>query len=121
MVNMAPRMHPADGLLLGTMQHPEPQQIKICSAVHDSVGAVPAVTAAVARAAFPRGNVYLAMRDLLGTLFTDHDFIALFPQRGQLAYAPWRLALVTVMQFAEGLSDRHAADAVRARSTGNTR
>ncbi len=29
--------------------------------------------------------------------------------------APWRLALVTIMQFAEGLSDRQAADAVRAR------
>lgn len=31
------------------------------------------------------------------------------------AEAPWRLALVTVMQFAEGLSDRQAADAVRSR------
>jgi len=31
------------------------------------------------------------------------------------AEAPWRLALVTVLQFAEGLSDRQAADAVRAR------
>ena len=81
----------------------------------ESIGPVPAATAAVARAAFPRGNVYLAMRDLLGTLFTDHDFIAIFPQRGQPAYAPWRLALVTVLQFAEGLSDRQAADAVRAR------
>ncbi len=78
-------------------------------------GPVPTATAAVARAAFPRGNVYLTMRDVLGTLFTDHDFVALFPQRGQAAYAPWRLALVTVMQFAEGLSDRQAADAVRAR------
>ena len=78
------------------------------------IGAVPAATAAVARAAFPRGNVYMQMRDVLGTLFTDHDFVAIFPQRGQPAYAPWRLALVTVMQFAEGLSDRQAADAVRA-------
>ncbi len=80
-----------------------------------SIGAVPAATAVVAHVAFPRGNVYLAMRDVLGTLFTDHDFVAIFPQRGQPAYAPWRLALVTVMQFAEGLSDRQAADAVRAR------
>src|SRR5213075_628877 len=28
---------------------------------------------------------------------------------------PWRLALVLVLQFAEGLSDRQAADAVRGR------
>lgn len=79
------------------------------------VGAVPAATAAVACAAFPRGNVYLSMRDVLGTLFTDQEFVDLFPQHGQPAYTPWRLALVTVMQFAEGLSDRQAADAVRAR------
>ncbi len=79
------------------------------------VGAVPAATAAVARAAFPRGNVYMSMRDVLGTLFTDQEFVDLFPQRGQPAYTPWRLALVTVMQFAEGLSDRQVADAVRAR------
>lgn len=79
------------------------------------IGPVPAVTAAVAHAAFPHGNIYVAMRNVLGTLFTDQEFIDLFPNRGQPAYAPWRLALVTVMQFAEGLSDRQAADAVRAR------
>jgi transposase len=55
------------------------------------------------------------MRDVLGTLFTDQDFVALFPLCGQPAYSPWQLALVTIMQFAEGLSDRQAADAVRAR------
>jgi transposase len=35
--------------------------------------------------------------------------------RGQPAEAPARLALTTVLQFAEGLSDRQAADAVRSR------
>jgi transposase len=39
----------------------------------------------------------------------------LFPRRGQPAEAPGRLALVTVLQFVEGLSDRQAADAVRGR------
>jgi transposase len=39
----------------------------------------------------------------------------LFPSRGQPAEAPWRLALVTLMQYAEGLTDRQAADAVRTR------
>jgi transposase len=55
------------------------------------------------------------MRDELGTLYADNDFAALFPTRGQPAEAPWRLALVTVMQFAENLTDRQAADAVRGR------
>ena len=40
-------------------------------------------------------------------------FQDLFSRRGQPAEAPWRLALVTLLQFAEGLSDRQAADAVR--------
>src|SRR5205807_8969527 len=72
-------------------------------------------TARVARAAFPKGNTYLRMHDELGRLYADRDFAALFPVRGQPALAPAQLALVTLMQFAEGLSDRQAADAVRAR------
>jgi len=76
---------------------------------------VPDDTARVARAAFRRGNACIILRDRLGTLFTDADFADLYPKRGQPAYAPWRLALVTLMQFREGLSDRQAADAVRAR------
>ena len=76
---------------------------------------VPKYTALVAKAAFPRGNVFVQMRDELGTLFTDKDFASLYPKRGQPAFAPWRLALVTIMQFVENLSDRQAAEAVRAR------
>src|SRR3954454_16359662 len=76
---------------------------------------VPASTATVARAAFPRGNPYLRLRDALGTVFSDAQFAPLFPSRGQPAETPWRLALVTVLQFAENLSDRRAADAVRGR------
>jgi transposase len=76
---------------------------------------VPEETARVARTAFPHGNVYLMMRDELGTLFTDDDFATLFPARGQPAEAPWRLALVTVMQDVEDVSDRRAAEAVRGR------
>lgn len=81
----------------------------------DPIGPVPAETARVACAAFPHGSRYLQMRDALGTIFTDTDFAALYPNRGRPVEAPWRLALVTVMQFAEGLSDRQAAAAVRAR------
>ena len=76
---------------------------------------VPENTARVARAAFRRGNPYLLLRDRLGSVFADADFADLYPRRGQPAYAPWRLALVTLMQFREGLSDRQAADAVRGR------
>nr|WP_152054417.1 transposase [Tautonia marina] len=63
----------------------------------------------------PHGNTYMALRDELGTVFRDEDFAALFPTRGRPAETPWRLALVTVFQFIEGLSDRRAADAVRGR------
>ena len=76
---------------------------------------VPEETARVTRAAFPKGNLYLKMRDELGTFYEDADFADLFPSRGQPAFSPWRLALITVMQFAEGLSDRQAAEAVRSR------
>jgi transposase len=74
---------------------------------------VPAETARVARQAFPRGTAYLTLRDEFDTFFTDEQFAALFPSRGQPAETPWRLALVTLLQFAEGLSDRQAAEAVR--------
>jgi transposase len=76
---------------------------------------VPEDTARVARAAFPKGNPYLRMHDELGRLSADQDFAALFPTRGQPAFAPAQLALVTLMEFAENLSDRQAAEAVRAR------
>lgn len=77
--------------------------------------AVPNETARVARAAFPRPSRYMRMRDALGPLFHNDDFADLFPRRGRPVVAPWRLALITVMQFAENLTDRQAADAVRAR------
>jgi transposase len=80
-----------------------------------AIGAVPEETARVCRAAFPKGNLYLRLADELGTLFSDERFADLYPSHGQPAFAPWRLALVTILQFAEDLSDRQAADAVRAR------
>ncbi len=79
------------------------------------VAPVPETTARVARLAFRKGNVYMRMRDELGSIYQDELFATLFPRRGQPAEAPWRLALVSVMQFAEGPSDRQAADAVRSR------
>jgi transposase len=79
------------------------------------VPSVPDDTARIARAAFPRGNPYVLLRNRLGPVFDDAGFADLYPQRGQPAYTPWRLALVTLLQFREGLSDRQAAEAVRAR------
>jgi transposase len=76
---------------------------------------VPEQTARVAKAAFPKGTLCLQLYDHLGTIFQDQDFADLFPRRGQPAAAPFRLALVTVLQFVEGLSDRAAAEAVRGR------
>ena len=61
------------------------------------IPAIPELTAQVARAAFRKGNVYMQMRDTLGTFFTDDQFADLYPYDGQPAYAPWRLALVSVI------------------------
>jgi transposase len=75
----------------------------------------PEETARVARAAFPKGNPYLLLRDTLGTIFQDDDFAACFPLDGQPGLPPWRLALGTIRQFRDHLADRQAAEAVRAR------
>ena len=76
---------------------------------------IPEDTQRVARAAFPKGNLYMRMRDELGEIYQDANFAELFPGRGQRAESPGRLAWITVMQFSEGMSDRQAAEAVRAR------
>ena len=79
------------------------------------ISPIPTLTRHIAQQAFPKGNVYMNMRDTLGTFYTDDVFHDLYPRDGQSAYAPWRLALISIMQFAENLTDRQAADAVRAR------
>ncbi len=76
---------------------------------------IPEDTQRVARAAFPKGNLYMRMRDELGEIYQDTSFAELFPTRGQRAESPGRLAWITVMQYSEGMSDRQAAEAVRAR------
>ncbi len=76
---------------------------------------IPEETQRVARAVFPKGCLCLRIADGLGALYHDEQFAALFPSRGQPAAAPGRLAMATVLQFVEGLSDRQAADAVRGR------
>ena len=74
---------------------------------------VPEETARIARAAFRKGSPVMRIRDEIGVLFEDRMFAGLYDPRGQQAIAPGRLALVTLLQFLENLSDRQAADAVR--------
>jgi transposase len=74
----------------------------------------PEVAAAV-RAAYRRREPPLpvVVRDRLGELFPDAEFAPGFGTRGRPGWSPGRLALVTVLQMAENLTDRQAADAVR--------
>lgn len=53
------------------------------------------------------------VRDRLGELFCDAEFARAFGVRGKPGWSPGRLALVTVLQKAQDLTDRQAADAVR--------
>jgi transposase len=76
---------------------------------------VPEQTARVAHAAFAQSSLCMRLYDQLGTIFQDQDFADSFPESGQPGQSPFRLALITILQFLEGLSDRNAADAVRGR------
>ncbi len=76
---------------------------------------IPELTSRIARASFPKGTLAMRLRDALGPIYEDADFVDLFPKRGRAAEAPWRLALVTALQALENLSDRQAAEMVRGR------
>ena len=76
---------------------------------------IPDLTSRIAQASFPKGTLAMQLRDALGSIYQDADFVDLFPKRGRAAEAPWRLALVTVLQALENLSDRQAAEMVRGR------
>jgi transposase len=52
------------------------------------IGPVPEETVRVAKAAFPKGNVYIQMRNVLGSIYEDEDFAELFEVRGHPAVAP---------------------------------
>lgn len=80
-----------------------------------SVPPIPGQTKQVAEAAFPKGNRCLRIRQVFDGIFKDDEFEAYYPPQGQPAYSPWRLALVSVMQYMENLTDRQAANMVRAR------
>ncbi|MFG2276999.1 IS1182 family transposase [Streptomyces chartreusis] len=73
------------------------------------------MTVRTAWAACPKGTPVMLMRDRLDVVFADEDFTHLYPSDGRPGFSPGQLALVSVLQFAENLSDRAAADAVRTR------
>ncbi|UZR94205.1 IS1182 family transposase (plasmid) [Chondrinema litorale] len=76
---------------------------------------IPILTKQVAHASFPKGNIYITLKDELGIIYENEFFADLFPAKGQPAADPWRLAMITVMQFIEGLSDRQAVEAMASR------
>src|SRR5438034_3013317 len=76
---------------------------------------IPELTARIAKASFPQGTLAMRLRDALGPIYQDEQFAHLFPKRGRGAEAPWRLAMVLVLQGLEQLTDRQAAEAVRGR------
>ncbi|MFD0502410.1 transposase [Streptomyces chiangmaiensis] len=61
------------------------------------------------------GAPAMLMRDRLDVVFEDEDFADLYPRDGRPGLSPGQLALVSVLQFAEDLSDCAAANAVRTR------
>jgi transposase len=80
----------------------------------NSIPPVPEATAAAVKAAFPKGNIYVDLHEELGSLYRDDLFADFYADRGHpVEIAPWRLAMATVMQYIEGLTDRQTADAVR--------
>jgi transposase len=76
---------------------------------------IPEETVRIAQAACPKGTLAMRLRDALGELYQDEQFVKLYSAQGQPGYAPWRLAMVTVLQYTENLTDRQAANAVRER------
>jgi transposase len=73
---------------------------------------IPAATRRLMEKACPKGTLATRLRDALGPIYHDEAFADLFPKRGRPAEAPWRLALVLVLQVMEHLTDRQAAQAV---------
>ena len=76
---------------------------------------VPALTAQVARAAFPRGSLAIRIRDQLGAGCEDDAFAGVYGIGGAPGISPAQLAVITALQFAENLTDRQAADEMRGR------
>ena len=78
---------------------------------------VPELTARMARASSPKGNLAMRIREELGEVYADARFAAAFGVRGRPGISPGQLMMASVLQFSENLTDRQAAEAVRDRIT----
>ncbi len=96
-----PRCRPQNGVVMSMQPCPWPE--------------VPAGTARVARKAFRKGTLAIRARDELGSWYDDGAFAGAYGARGKPGISPAQLAMVSVLQFTENLTDRQAADAVRGR------
>src|SRR2546429_8729335 len=76
---------------------------------------IPEETVRIAKILFPKGNTYMWLRDELDVIYKDEQFKSLYPKSGQLAEQPWRLAIVSVIQYIENYTDRQVAEAVKTR------
>lgn len=87
----------------------------------EPIGTIPAETARVARAAFPKGTVVMRLRDEFGALYEDGDFAALYPSRGQSGLPPWRLALARSSSSSSTSATGKPPTRCAPASTGSTR
>lgn len=76
---------------------------------------IPEETARIAKILFPKGNKYLWLREELDAIYQDEHFLSCYPKTGQLAEQPWRLAMMSVIQYMENYTDRQAAEALKTR------
>lgn len=82
---------------------------------HNQSWHIPEETARIAKAAFPKRSPFMVMRDEIGILYENSEFSDLFSHQGQPAESPGNLAMVMIMQYAEGLTDKQAVQSVRGR------
>ena len=76
---------------------------------------VPELTARIARRLHPKGNKYMWLRDELDAIYNDEQFTSLYPKSGQLAEQPWKLAIMSIIQYMENYTDRQVCDALKDR------
>jgi len=76
---------------------------------------IPEETARIAKILFPQGNKYMWLREELDAIYQDEQFLSCYPKTGQLAEQPWRLAMMSVIQYMENYTDRQAAEALKTR------
>src|SRR5216683_1277568 len=96
-------------------QHHQPKRGQAMSMKSHGLEPIPEETRLLVERLSPKGTMVTQLRDALGPIYSDESFAHLLPRRGRPAEAPWRLALVTVLQAIEGLTDRQAAEYVRTR------